>query len=62
MLKRWQAAGVLDGATASRIRAWEAGQNRPSRRPSSAEAAVRDQGRQAVVVPVAWQGAVALIG
>jgi uncharacterized membrane protein len=30
MLNRWQSAGVLDGAAAERIRAWEAGQEKPA--------------------------------
>ena len=47
MLKRWQAAGVLDGTAAERIRAWEAGQNPASPMKSSAT--------------LAWQGVVALI-
>jgi uncharacterized membrane protein len=47
ILKRWQAAGVLDGASADRIRAWEAGQ-KPSGTPARG-------------VTLAWQGLVALI-
>jgi uncharacterized membrane protein len=47
ILKRWQAAGVLDGASADRIRAWEAGQ-KPSGTPAPG-------------VTLAWQGLVALI-
>ncbi len=48
MLKRWIDAGVLDSATAARIRAWEAGQGRePSTQRSAAG--------------LAWQGVVALI-
>src|SRR5437764_15043555 len=48
MLKRWIDAGVLDSATAARIRAWEAGQ---SREPSTQRSAAG----------IAWQGRVALI-
>src|SRR5437764_13657100 len=48
MLKRWIDAGVLDSATAARIRAWEAGQ---SREPSTQRSAAG----------LAWQGRVALI-
>src|SRR5579863_2581852 len=47
-LKRWQAAGVLDGVAAARIRAWEAAQ---SREPSTQRSAAG----------LAWQGVVALI-
>src|SRR5579871_470410 len=48
ILKRWLAAGVLDGASAERIRAWEAGQKRSAGPLSSG-------------VALAWQGVVALI-
>ncbi len=48
MMKRWQDAGVLDGAAADRIRSWEAGQGRESA-PQKSPAAL------------AWQGIVALI-
>ena len=48
LLKRWQAAGVLDGAAAVRIRAWEANQVQPSDTQRSAAG-------------LAWQGVVALI-
>jgi len=48
MLKRWQDAGLLDGAVVARIRTWEAAQNRePSNQRSAAG--------------LAWQGVVALI-
>ncbi len=47
MLKRWQAAGVLDGTAAERIRTWEAGQRPPGTLPRG--------------VTLAWQGVVALI-
>src|SRR5579864_5945883 len=30
LLNRWKSAGVLEGETAERIRAWESGQKRPS--------------------------------
>src|SRR5579864_5603541 len=48
MLKRWIDAGVLDSATAARIRAWEAAQ---TREPSTQRSAAG----------LAWQGVVALI-
>ena len=48
MLKRWQAAGVLDGAAADRIRAWEAKQSQATVPQRSAAG-------------LAWQGVVALI-
>jgi uncharacterized membrane protein len=48
MLKRWSGAGVLDSATAARIRAWEAEQDRSSSPQTSAAG-------------LAWQGVVALI-
>jgi uncharacterized membrane protein len=48
LLKRWLAAGVLDGAAADRIRAWEANQVQPADAQRSAAG-------------LAWQGIVALI-
>ena len=53
LLKRWQSAGILDAGVASRIRDYEAEQDRPSGLPGPK--------RQVDVARMGWQGRVALI-
>lgn len=55
LLKRWQAAGVLDAEAATRIRVWESAQ------ASAAGFAAPGPRKEAQAEGMAWQGRVALI-